>query len=314
MQKRTIDEPSLNIGARIFGNAYLLLTLTMLFWAGNTIAGRAIAGTVPPLTLAWLRWTIAAIIILPLAWPHLKRDWPVIRRHWPILALLGTLGAAIFISLYYTGLTMTTALNGLIINSAVPILIPIAVFVLYRETLNRWQALGIFLSLMGVIAVITKGELGVLARLDLNEGDLFVLAAMGVFSIYTALLRKQPKMHWISFGASCFIVASIVTFPLFLSEVFTGRMIDPTLGAFLAIIYVGTLPSVCAQIMFIRGVELIGGSRAGAFLHLIPLFGALLAVIFLGEELEAFHLAGFGLIICGVWLAQRQRIVAPPVQ
>lgn len=309
MQKRTIDEPAPSFFARIFGNAYLLLVLTALFWAGNTIAGRAMAGTVPPLTLAWLRWMIAAAIILPLAWPHLKRDWSVIRRHWPILALLGTLGAAIFISLYYTGLTMTTALNALIINSAVPILIPLAVFVLYRETLNRWQALGICLSLMGVIAVITKGDPAILIQLDLNRGDLFVLAAMCVFSIYTALLRKQPKMHWISFGACCFTVASIVTFPLFLSEVFRGKLIDPTPGAFLAILYVGTLPSVVAQIMYIRGVELIGGSRAGAFLHLIPLFGALLAVIFLGEELQLFHLVGFGLIICGVWMAQRHKIV-----
>ncbi|MBX2806788.1 MAG: DMT family transporter [Hyphomicrobiales bacterium] len=313
MQERTIDKPSLNIGARIFGNAYLLLSLTMLFWAGNTIAGRAIAGTVPPLTLAWLRWTIAAAIILPLAWPHFKRDWPVIRRHWPILALLGALGFAAFISFYYVGLTMTTALNGLIINSAVPILIPLAVFVLYRETLNRSQALGIVLSLIGVVAVITKGNPGVLARLDLNEGDLFVLAAMCVFSIYTALLRKQPKMHWISFGACCFITGAIVTFPPFLSEVLTGQLVNPTFGAFLAIAYVGTLPSVIAQIMYIRGVELIGGSRAGAFLHLVPLFGALLAVLFLGEELEAFHLAGFGLIVCGVWLAQRQK-PAPPVK
>ncbi|HKJ61748.1 MAG TPA: DMT family transporter [Hyphomicrobiales bacterium] len=314
MQKRTTDEPDQSLHARIFGNAYLLLTLTMLFWAGNTIAGRAIAGTVPPLTLAWLRWTLAAAIILPIAWPHLKRDWPVIRRNWPILSLLGTLGCGIFISLYYTGLTMTTALNGLIINSAVPILIPLAVFVLYRETLNRWQTLGILLSLIGVIAVITKGDLAILVRLDLNRGDLFVLAAMSVFAIYTALLRKQPKMHWISFGACCFIVAAIVTFPLFLSEALMGETIKPTFGAFFAVLYVGTLPSVMAQIMYIRGVELIGGNRAGAFLNLIPLFGALLAMIILGERLYAFHLVGFGLIICGVWLAQRQKRTVSAVQ
>jgi drug/metabolite transporter (DMT)-like permease len=150
--------------------------------------------------------------------------------------------------------------------------------------------------------------------MDLNKGDLYVLAAMCVFAAYTALLRKQPKMHWLSFGACCFVVAAIGLFPLFLYEVFTGQLIKPTLNAFLAILYVGTLPSVVAQIMYIRGVELIGSSRAGAFLHLIPLFGAVLAVLFLGEQLHLFHLAGLGLILCGIWLAQRQKKTVPAVE
>jgi drug/metabolite transporter (DMT)-like permease len=314
MQKRALKEPERSFAARTFGNAYVLLTLTMLFWAGNTVTGRAIVGTVPPLTLAWVRWVIAGAIILPIAWPYLKKDWPVIRKNWPMITLLGMLGAGIFISLYYTGLTMTTALNGLIINSAVPILIPLAVFVLHRETLNRWQALGILLSSVGVVVVITKGQPDLLAQMDLNRGDLYVLAAMCVFAAYTALLRKQPRMHWLSFGACCFMVAAIGLFPLFLFEVFTGKLIQPTLNAFLAILYVGTLPSVVAQIMYIRGVELIGSSRAGAFVHLIPLFGAVLAMLFLGEQLYLFHLAGFALILCGVWLAQRQKKTVEAVQ
>ena len=307
MQERTMNAPEQSSAARIFGNAYLLLTLTALFWAGNVIAGRGVVGSVPPLTLAWVRWGIAGAIILPIAWPHLKRDWPVIRTNWPIITLLGMLGAGIFIALFYTGLTMTTALNGLIINSTVPILIPLAVFLLYRETLSRWQALGILSSSTGVIIVITKGDPSLLARLELNEGDLIILAAMCVFATYTALLRKQPKMHWLSFGTCCFIVAAIGLFPLFLYEVFTGQLIKPNLNAFLSILYVGTLPSVVAQIMYIRGVELIGGSRAGTFLQLVPLFGALLAMTFLGEQLYLFHLGGFALILCGVWLAQRRK-------
>jgi len=314
MQKSASDKSGQSLGSRGFGNAYLLLTLTMLAWAGNSVVGRGVAGTVPPLTLAWLRWTIAAIIILPIAWPHLKRDWPVIRANWPILVLLGMLGAGIFISLYYTGLSMTTALNGLIINSAVPILIPIAVFILYRETLTAFQAGGILLSSIGVTIVITKGEPLLLAQLDLNNGDLFVLGAMCVFALYTSLLRKQPEMHWLSFGACCFIVASIGIFPLFLSEVLTGQYIKPTWGAFLAIAYVGTLPSVVAQILYIRGVSLIGSSRAGVFIHLLPLFGTVMAMLFLGEQLYLFHLAGFAMILSGVWLAQRPKRVPPPVQ
>lgn len=307
MQETVAKSPSSSLRSRGFGNAYLLLVMTMVFWAGNTVVGRGIAGTVPPLTLAWLRWTLAASIIIPIAWPYLRRDLPVIRANWRIIALLGTLGAAIFVSLYYIGLSKTTALNGLIINSAVPLLIPIAVFVLYREMLTAFQAGGIFFSSIGVLLVITKGDLSVLATLALNEGDLWVLSAMCAFASYTALLRKQPAMHWLSFASCAFTVAAIVLFPFFLGEMYFGATIKPTLSAFLAVAYVGTLPSVVAQIFYIRGVELIGSSRAGTFIHLVPLFGAVLAILFLGEKLYLYHLLSFALILLGVWMAQRQK-------
>ena len=305
MQENVAKTSLSGFGSRGFGNAYLLLTLTMVFWAGNTIVGRGVAGTVPPLALAWLRWMLAASIIMPIAWPHLRRDWPVIRANWPMIALLGTLGAAIFVSLYYIGLSKTTALNGMIINSAVPLLIPIAVFALYREMLSLMQAAGIFFSSIGVLLVITKGDLSRLATLELNEGDLWVLAAVSAFAVYTALLRKQPPMHWLSFAACAFTVAAVVLFPFFLGEMYFGETIKPTFGALLAIAYVGTLPSVVAQIFYIRGVELIGSSRAGTFIHLLPLFGALMALVFLGESLYIYHLLSFALILLGVWLAQR---------
>lgn len=293
------------LAERSFGNAYLLLILTMLFWAGNSVVARGSHELVPPLALAWLRWTFATGIILPFAWPHLKRDLPIIRAHWPILTLLGTLGAGTFVSLYYIGLSKTTAINGLIINSAVPILIPIAVFVIFRETLTRIQAAGILLSFMGVLLVLTKGDPALLTTLQLNEGDLWVLTAMIVWAIYTALLRKQPGIHWLSFAAFCFAVASIVNFPLFVGEIQAGKHIQPTLHAILAIAYVSTFPSIVAQIFYIRGVELIGGSRAGIFMHLIPFFGTILAIIFLGERLYMYHLGGFALILTGVALASR---------
>ncbi len=310
MQEITPSNTAQGLASRGFGNAYLLLVLTMLFWAGNSVVARGVHELVPPLTLAWLRWTFAAMIILPFARPHLKRDLPLIRAHWPILVLLGTIGAGTFVSLYYIGLSKTTAINGLIINSAVPILIPIAVFVVFRETLSRLQAAGILLSLTGVLLVLTKGDLSLLLDLKLNEGDLWVLAAMMVWAIYTALLRKQPGVHWLSFAAISFMVASIVNFPMFIGEMVAGKTLQPTLHAILAIAYVSTLPSVVAQIFYIRGVELIGGSRAGVFMHLIPLFGTVLAIIFLGEQLYLFHLGGFGLILTGVVLASRAPRIA----
>jgi drug/metabolite transporter (DMT)-like permease len=305
MQKSIAEQNKQGLASRGFGNAMLLLVLTMVFWAGNSVVGRGAAGLVPPLTLTWLRWTFAAMIILPFAWPHLKRDMPVIRAKWPTLLLIGTIGPGIFITLYYIGLSKTTAINAVIINSAVPILIPIAVFALFREVPSRLQVAGIAISTLGVVAVLTKGNPAVLATLDLNEGDLWVLTAMIVWSTYTALLRKQPPIHWLSFAAICFCIASVVNFPLFIGEFLYGKRIVPTLEAFMAIAYVSTLPSVVAQIFYIRGVELIGSSRAGVFMHLVPFFGAILAITFLGESLYLYHLGGFVLILSGVWLASR---------
>lgn len=303
-QRRSETEPGW--ASRGFANAYALLILTMLFWAGNSVVARGSNDLVPPLTLAWLRWTLALILVLPFAWTQLKRDRAVIRAHWRIILLLGVIGAGSFVSVYYIGLGKTSAINGLIINSTLPIMIPLATFAIYRERVNWVQALGIAVSFCGVLTVLARGELALLASFTFNEGDLWVLAAMGIWAVYTALLREQPRMHWLSFAAITFAVASLFNLPLFLGEFFLVRRITPTPEAFLAIAYVATLPSVVAQIFYIRGVELIGGTRAGVFMHLIPLFGAVLAILFLGEHLHLYHFVGFALILAGVWVASRQ--------
>lgn len=312
MQDRSTSAAPQTLASRGFGNAYLLLILTMIFWAGNSVVARGIHQIVPPMALSWLRWTIAAILIMPVAWPHLRRDWPVIRANWPILVLLGTVGAGTFNTLYYYGISKTSAINALVINSAVPILIPLAAFTMYREGIGRKQAFGIAVSLIGVLVVLTKGDLGVIAALDLNEGDLWALAAMGVWAIYTALLRKQPPIHWLSFAAITFAMASLVNLPMFIGEHLLFRQIHWTREALIAVAYVATLPGVVAQIFYIRGVELIGGSRAGVFVHLVPMFGALMAIAFLGETLHWFHLAGFVLILIGVWLASGPARISIP--
>ena len=262
MQDRSPTVASRTLASRGFGNAYLLLILTMVFWAGNSVVARGIHQTVPPLALAWVRWTLASILILPFAWPHLRRDWPVIRANWPILVLLGTIGAGTFIALYYHGISKTSAINALVINSAVPILIPLATFLMYGERIAGRQATGIAVSLAGVLVVLSKGDANVLAAMDLNQGDLWVLGAMAVWSVYTALLRKQPPIHWLSFAAITFAVASLVNLPMFIGEHLLFRQIHWTREAVIAIAYVATLPSVVAQIFYIRGVELIGSTRA----------------------------------------------------
>jgi drug/metabolite transporter (DMT)-like permease len=312
MQDRTPTVARPTLASRTFANAYLLLVLTMIFWAGNSVVARGIHESVPPIALAWLRWVLATLFVLPFAWPHLRRDWPQIRASWPTLLLLGTVGAGTFIALYYYGISKTSAINALVINSAVPLLIPLAAFALYRERINRFQVFGIALSLLGVLTVLFKGDPRVLLALDLNQGDLWVLIAMGVWSVYTVLLRKQPPIHWLSFAAITFSVASLINLPLFIGEQLLYRQIHWSWGGVLAVLYVATLPSATAQIFYIRSVELIGASRAGVFVHLVPMFGAIMAILFLGETLHRYHLAGFALILLGVWLASRpEKIPAP---
>ena len=305
MQKDCRPEAKPGLASRCFANPYLLLTLTMLFWAGNSVAGRGVRDVVPPMALAWLRWTLAALIVLPFAWPHLKRDLPVIRAHWRILFLLGAIGAGTFVGIYYFGLTKTSAINAMVINSAVPILIPVASYTLYRDRLSLIQGTGIALSLAGVLAVLAKGDPAHLLSLNLNGGDLWILGSMLVWAVYTALLREQPAMHWLSFAWITFFVASVVNLLPFAVEHIFVRQIQPTLEAFIGIAYVSTLPAIVAQIFYIRSVELIGGNRAGAFMHFVPMFGAVLAMIILGETVHLFHLGGFALILAGVTLASR---------
>jgi drug/metabolite transporter (DMT)-like permease len=311
MQDRTISPvPQKTFASWGFGNAYLLLILVMLSWAGNSVVARGIHESIPPIALAWLRWTIAFLLTLPFAWTQLRRDWPVIRANLRILALLGAMGTGTFIALYYYGISKTSAINALVINSAVPILIPIAAFALYRDRISRVQALGIPLSLLGVFIVLFKGDLGVLASWDLNEGDLWVLLAMAVWALYTALLRKQPRIHWLSFATITFFCASMINLPIFIGEHLLFRQIHWTPEGILGIAYVSTLPSAVAQIFYIRGVELIGANRAGVFIHLVPMFGAIMAILFLGETLHWYHLGGFALILGGVFMASRPNTAA----
>jgi len=297
----------------LFNQPYVLLTLTPLFWGGNFVLGRGVHEFFPPIALASIRWTLAFLIILPFAWPHLRRDWPVIRRNWSWLLLLGATGAGSFNTLTYIGLNYTPALNALIINSSGPVMIALASFVFFSDRLTPRQGLGIALSLIGVIIVVSKGDLRTLAALEFNSGDLWVLGAMAVWGVYTAFLRKRPAdIHWLSLAACLFCVAAALNWPLHAWEHAYMRSLTLTTDALLAIGYVAIFPSILAYIFYTRGVELIGSNRAGVFMHLVPLFGSTLAVLILGEHPLWSHAAGFALILSGVTIAARQAKARPP--
>jgi drug/metabolite transporter (DMT)-like permease len=283
----------------------LLLTLTAVFWAGNFVIGRAVAFTIPPATLACLRWTIAFLILLPFALPYLREDAATARRHWRVILLLGLLGPASFNTLTYLGLAYTEALNGLIFNASGPILIAAAAFLIFGDRLARPQVLGLAAGLSGMLLVLTQGELDRLADVRLNAGDLLMLTAVTMWGIYTAVLRKRPDIHWQSFSALTFLVASVANVPLAIGEHAMGNVFVPSLPNLAAVAYVAVFPSLIAYIFYNRGVELMGAAKAGMYLFLIPVFGALLATLTLGEELKLFHLAAFALIVAGVTIGTR---------
>lgn len=289
--------------SRAWHSAILLLVLTNLFWAVSMVIGRAVHELVPPVALAFWRWVIALLLVFPFAWPHLQRDWPVLLRHWRLMLVLGTFGIGAYNTITYLGLQTTTALNALLMQSATPLVILLCSFVLFRERPSLRQIVAVLISLLGVAVIAGQGSLQALLRFSLNRGDVFILLGIGIYAIYAALLRRRPAVHPLSFLAATFAVGTANLVPFYFWERLSGAVLHPTPGALLAIVFLGVFPAFVAYLFFNRGVELIGANRAGQFLHLIPVFGSLLAVVALGESFRAYHLAGILLIGAGIILA-----------
>ena len=291
--------------AALWKQAYPLLTVTALFWAGNSIVGRAARDLVPPAALSFWRWTFALLLLLPLAWPHLKRDWPVLRANWPIVALLGALAIGSFNILLYTGLQSTTALNSMLIQSAQPALVLIAGALVMGDRTSLRQVAGVLISLAGVLAIIARGDPAMLWGLRLNIGDAIISVAVLIWALYSVLLRRRPAVHPLSFLAASMVVGIAVIAPVYAHELWSGRLIVPVMGSALAIAYVSIFPSFLAYLFFNRGVELIGSAATGQYMNVMPLMGAGLAMLFLGEALHLFHVAGLALIVAGILVAGR---------
>lgn len=294
--------PQAPISAR---TAYVFMTLTAMFWAGNFVIGRAATGTIPPLTLAWARWAGAALLILPFAAGHLRADWPAIRKQAAFIFFLGCIGAGLFNTLQYLSLTMMPAVNGAVINSAGPVLIAIACWLILGDRLRAQQVLGIAISLAGVVVVVMRGDTSQLPQLGESIGELLMILGLAVWALYTALLRFRPQIHPMSFAAATYVVAALVNTPTMLWELSSGATIQLNATTLSAVAYVSIFPSLLAYLFFNAAVESIGGARASAFFHLTPLMTAVLAMTFLGEAFALYHVASFALIIAGVWLTAR---------
>lgn len=296
--------------ASFHASPYLLLSLTAFFWSLNWVIGRAIVGHVSPFALTFVRWVVAVAAMMPFAWPQIRAHAPAIRRHWKTIAWLAFWGTGLHNAFAYVGLQYTTATNGVILNSAIPVMIIVLGWAIYRDTISRLQMLGVAVSLAGIAVIIARGDPAILATLSMNVGDLIVLAGMVFWAAYTVFLRTKPvELPGLAMLACCGSIGVMLLLPLFVLEM-VGALpwaghVELSAATVAAMLYVGVFPSFVGYIFWNRGVAEVGSNVAGIFMHLMPAFGALLAWLFLGESIRLFHLAGIALILLGITLTTR---------
>jgi drug/metabolite transporter (DMT)-like permease len=288
--------------------AYALLCIATLAWAGNFIVGRYIHTQVTPVTLSYGRWGLALLILLPFTLRAVLRQLPLVRQHLLLFAALGLTGMTLFHSFVYAALEATGAINAALILSITPVVIVALSWLLDREPISPLQAAGIAVSLVGAVVLITRGDLGAVRTLDFNRGDLWMLIAMPNWALYSVLLRRRPHNVAPMVVLTVTIAAGLAFLtPVFIFELVRGTDFQVNAETLLSVAYVALFASVIAYVCWNRGVALIGANRAGLFMHLVPVFSALLAIAVLGESLRAHHGFGIALIVAGIYLTTSTR-------
>lgn len=286
--------------------AALLLSATMFCYAANHVIGRAVHADLPPLGLSFWRWVCGALILLPFVITRLPVLLPRYREHWKILSWLGFLivGSTTLILL---GLNFTTATNTALINASQPTITALLSWIFLAEALRRVQWLGIALAFAGILSMIIRGDVQMLLSLDYNPGDLVVLLAMFGFSTYAINIHKIPQnFHVVESLFAIITLGTIMLLPLYLVETALYKPVPMNATTVAVVLALALLVSTLGMLMWNRGNQMIGANRAAIYVNLLPLFGALLAFIFLGETIESYHIMGGILICCGMWLALRK--------
>ena len=290
-----------------YTNPYLLLTLTVLSWSGNMVVGRGVRADVPPLTLAFWRWAIAFVCVLPLALPHLKSQWPLLIKGWKAILVLGVLGVGGYNTFAYLALQYTGATNAVLLNSFIPIATIAISWAFLGKHLRPLEGFGVLVSLIGALAIVGRGDIGALIGLHLNIGDVWMLAAVAVWAIYTVGLAWRPAgVHPMLLLAALIVCGLLALAPAYAWELSSGKHMTLQWSSFAALAYVGIFPSFLGYIFYNRGVAEVGPNQASLFIHLMPVFGTILSAVFLGEIPHWYHYAGIGLIFTGIWLTMRK--------
>ena len=286
--------------------AFALLAVANLLWAGNWVAGRALRDDIDPATLNFLRWLIATLVLAPFALGGLRGKGALIRRHWRILLLLAVTGVAVFHALVYLGLRTTTAVNAVLLNSSMPMFMLACSWLIEREHASVRQVAGMLISLAGILVILARGDPSTLQQLELHIGDFWILLAMPFWGVYSVLLKRRPP----ELGGLAFLFVISLAGVLMMAPLAVGLALQappkwPGQAAALGVLYMALGPSLLAFICWNRGVATVGANAAGFTVHLLPAFGTVLAILFLGEAFAAFHAVGIAIILAGVLLATR---------
>jgi len=287
------------------GRAYLLLSATSFFWGANTVFGKLAVGEVSPMALVSLRWFGALLLLVVFANRYIRNDWKVLRQHLLFVSFMGALGFASFNGLFYIAAYSTTALNIGIIQGSIPVFVLTGAFLVFRTTVTKLQIGGVVLTVLGVALVASGGNLRHLSSLAFNIGDLLMIGACMLYSGYTLGLRNRPAVSSLGLFTVMAAAAFVTSLPMVGVEMQLGQFQWPTTTGWVVIALVTVFPSFLAQIFFIQGVELIGPSRAGIFVNLVPVFASILAVAYLDEAFEVYHAMALGFVLGGIWLSER---------
>ena len=291
-----------SILSRAYANAPLMLCLATLGWGGNTIASRLAVGEVSPMMLIFLRWGLVVLIILATHGREMLAAWPIMRQRLLWVAVMGGLGLSVFNGLFYIAGHFTTALNLGIIQSTMPALILMGSFLVFGTRINLRQCIGLIIALVGVVVVISQGSWQQLIVLTFNFGDVLMLIACLFYSGYTLGLRGRPDVSSMVMMGFFAIFAWLATIPMLAVEAYVTGITTPGINGWLIIAYVAIMPSFLSQVFFMRGVDLIGPGAAGLYTNLVPVYGAILAVLLLSESFKLFHLAALMLVFGGIYL------------
>ena len=282
---------------------YLLLTLSALFWSGNFVLSRGMHAEIPPVSLAFWRWAMALLIIAPFGLRRVYEQRDLLKKHGRFMFFQGLLGVTGFNTLIYIAMQSTTAINAVLVNSCIPVIIVIISWLIYKERLSIKQSIGVLISLSGVLLIIAKGDVAALQQFSFNRGDLLVLAAAVVWAFYSANLRNYPEgLHPIAYQTGIMMIGLIFLIPCYLFELQTGKHMLLNISTILTIGYVALFASVLAFICWTRAIREVGANRAGPFIHLMPVFSTILAIIFLDESLLAYHVKGMVLVFSGIFI------------
>ena len=288
--------------------AYIFLLLAALFWSGNFIVGKAASlYEIPPFTLNFYRWLFAWLILAPFTFKEIIEKKKYVLENIKLIIILGITSITLFNSIVYYSLNFTNVISGVLMISTIPVMIIFFSWIFKIEKTNIYQIMGVVFSLLGVMVIITKAKLSLLFNLNFNKGDIWMVAAMFSWAIYSALLKKKKhELSQIALLQTIITMGLIFLLPIYIVEMKMGYLATLNLPFVLTLTYVVLFPGLASFLFWIKGIAIIGANRSGIFLHLMPIFSALMAMIIFKEKFMFFHLIGAVLILIGILLSNKK--------